>query len=415
MSLSESKKTATFYTASSLLKSAINIFAGFLVLRWVSPTDMGIWQWAMIFNAYAQILNLGIPTGLNRELPFLQGAGKHSEAENLAASAQLFSILCAAFSFLTLLIIGIAMFINGSDTKTLFAIIGVGLIISTSFYNGYLVVLFRSNAAFNKLSKVYLLEAVLLIGLLPLIFLFNFLGLVAYYVIGAVFLAILTHAYRPVRVRGIFNLQQLLHLGKIGLPIFTLGYLQGISKTFPKLILLNLGGKALLGLYSPVYAIVNAMMLIPKSLTQFLYPKMNYRLGKTNDPRLLWPMITKTSIYLFVFFFVAFIPIWFLLPYAINHFFPKYIESTLACQIALLSGLINASFVGIHALNSVKAFKERLILTITYLGAAIVFPYVGTVYLSPLIGVSVGMVCADLLQRVLAYFITKKVLFREQL
>ncbi len=64
------------------------MLGGFIVIRWIGPDELGLWQSLMIVATYAPVLQLGTTNGLNRDLPYMYGAGRLDEGLDMVASTQ---------------------------------------------------------------------------------------------------------------------------------------------------------------------------------------------------------------------------------------------------------------------------------------------------------------------------------------
>ncbi|MCA9784514.1 MAG: hypothetical protein KC518_13100, partial [Candidatus Cloacimonetes bacterium] len=73
---------------SSTLLSVVSMIAGIIVIRWMPPEELGLWQSVLIIQTWALIFQTGVITGLSRELPFHLGRGEEDYVKELAASAQ---------------------------------------------------------------------------------------------------------------------------------------------------------------------------------------------------------------------------------------------------------------------------------------------------------------------------------------
>jgi O-antigen/teichoic acid export membrane protein len=403
-------KSGVFYTASSLLTTIVNIAAGFLVLRWVGPEEMGVWQALLIINTYAVIGNLGVTTGLAREFPFLLGKGEKDHALVLASTAKAYTFFCALISFIVL---GIALayflFINPKGLTFILSFIAVILILTINFYKDYLITLFRTNKAFDKLSITYLIQAVISIALLFLIYKFHYYGFILYNVLITIISLVLLLLITPFKVDLKFNFKDFILLVKTGLPLFIMSYLFGVSKSFIKFAILYFGGIQMLGLFAPVFAIRNGINTLPKIISQYLYPRFSFKLGATGDSTLLWRPVRNISFLLLTCLFFAILPIYYFMPELIETFFPKYTESIFASRLALVSGVFFGSFIGVFVLNSVKGYKERLIITISYIAFSIVLPFALPFFFSnKIIALAWAILIIDVLYFMVAYAVTRK-------
>ncbi len=393
---SKSKKTAILFSAASMTKTIGTLAGGILVLRWVEPSKIGLWQSLMIASTYSSILQFGIMSGLNRELPYLIGAGKEEEGKNLAAAAQGYAMILVGVTILAAVLVTFFYgLLNGINLSLQLGILGVGMIIALGFYHNYLAVTFRAEKTFQRLSKVYFIQFFIAIASLLFVYYKNYYGLILYYVTCESALTYSMHRVRPVRIKPTWNLFSLKKLLKTGFPIFGLSYLQQISKSFTRIILLYTGTTLAVGLFAPATAIQTAMVMLPGIMAQYLYPKMSFIYGKTNDKRKLWNIVKTITIGFLIFSTTISIPAWFALPVLIEKFFPKYIEGIFAAQLTLISAVFTGTLISMNALYSVKAFKPMLKITILQLLLFFLIPFIMIQFFNPLDGVAIGNLIAS--------------------
>jgi len=122
---------------------------------------------------------------------------------------------------------------------------------------------------------------------------------------------------------------------------------------------------------------------------------MSYKYGKTGDPRSLWPVAWKVTVFPLVVTVPAMIVCAVVLPWLIEYVFPKYVESIPAVRYGLISGIFLGSTISINALNSLKAWKWYSIYTGFRVSASYLFP-LGFFYImsNPLAGVAAGFALA---------------------
>jgi O-antigen/teichoic acid export membrane protein len=394
----ESRKTAILYTSASFIRTIGLMLGGFIVIRWIDPEELGLWQSLMIAATYAPVFQLGITNGLNRDLPFMYGAGHHGEGLDLVASAQSYTRICTFGTLLiTSLLITVFILAGNQNFNLLMGIAGVGMIIAFRFYENFLAVTYRANQSFRTLSYAYFLHFFLIMVSLPVVYYARYTGLVIYQVFGSLSIMIIMHIIRPIRVRSLIHWSSLKELIKTGLPIYIISYLQQISKSFGKIILLYFGGTLTVGLFSPALAIHTAMIMLPKILAQYFYPKMSFSYGKYNNKPLLWSWVWKISSVIIAGSAIIIIPGWIMMPYLIETFFPKYTDGILAAQLALLSGAFAGAFVSSNVLGSIKDYKSWGIITIIKLLLNFLLPVIFIKILDPLNGVAAGLLMADII------------------
>ncbi len=406
-----SHKAALFYTSSSLIKSFINIISGFILLRFVSPEEVGIWQGIFIASTYAAFLNFGVPTGLHREIPYLHGRGEKEKACLLASSAKFLSFSCFYLSLVLLLLGVIYLKIHNQSNIIIFSFTGVFLIIAISFLHNFYIVLYRSNQAFIILSKINYAESTILILLFPLIIYKGYNGYILYQVLNHLIFLLLLVLFNPIKSNLKLRLPDILHLAKIGFPIFIMNYLYGIGKSFLKFALLFYGGVQLLGIFAPVFAIINGIKMLPIAISRFFYPSFSYQLGKTGNTLLLWLSVKKITLVLLTILSIIFLPLILIIPFIIENYFPKYIESIIAIQMVIASGIISASFIGVNALNSLNSIKSRFYITLIYLLCSMAFPFIVPKFFQNYVfAIALSIILIDITSFITSWLITKSAL-----
>lgn len=402
-------KSGLFYTLSSLFTTLVNIVAGFLVLRWVGPEQIGVWQMLLIINSYALIGNLGITMGLSRELPFLMGKGEQGEAYSLAETTKAYTLFCAAITLIILFVLNIVFWLSGKDLIFILSFTTIMFILSINFYKDYILTLFRTNKAFSKLSVSYFIQGTLFIVLLPIIYIYKFEGYLAYNLSTALISLLLLLKINPIKVAAKFNFKKFILLFKTGMPLFIMAYLYGVSKTFIKFAILHYGGIIMLGLFAPVFAIRNGINMLPKIIAQYIYPKLSHKYGATGDSSLLWKPVRNISFLLLISLGIAVLPVYYFMPDIISNFFPKYMESVFPARMALLSGVIFGSYIGVVSLNSVKGYKERLIITISYISLSLLLPFTLPFFIEDKIkALAWAILLIDVFYFIIAYTLTRR-------
>jgi O-antigen/teichoic acid export membrane protein len=394
----ESRKTAVLYTSASFVRTLGLMLGGFIVIRWIGPDELGLWQSLMIVATYAPVLQLGTTNGLNRDLPYMYGAGRLEEGLDMVASAQAYTRLCTIGSIIiTSLIIMVFILAGNHNYNLLMGIAGVGMVIAFRFYENFLAVTYRANRSFKILSYAYFIHFFIIMASLPVVYFARYKGLVIYQVFSSLSVMVIMYIIRPVRVRPVLHWNSLKELIKTGLPIYIISYLQQVSKSFGKIILLYAGGTVAVGLFSPALAIHTAMIMLPRILSQYFYPKMSFSYGKYNNKQLLWSWVWKISFFIIAGSAIMIIPGWLLMPWLVEKFFPKYTDGILAAQLSLLSGAFAGAFVSSNVLGSVKDYKSWGIITGIKLLLNFLLPFAFIKIMNPLNGVATGLVLADVI------------------
>jgi O-antigen/teichoic acid export membrane protein len=378
--------------------------ASIAILRWIKPDEMGLWQSMLIVQTYTSVMQAGMITGLSRELPFLLGAGKTDQVRRLASTALAFALLGCAILLLAITFIPVLT----SNRNLYLSWIVVFSTSSAIVYESYLGATFRANMEFDKLSAILIIESILAVVTLLLVKSIGYDGMVYRYALIVIFGTAIRHAVRPIRVLPKFDKESMMLLMKVGMPIFIFGYLIQTMYTYPRLILLKESGVMLVGLYAPASAVIGLMRMIPKSIASYLFPQMSFKLGKAGDPRVLWPMAWKSSMYFLLMGIPVLIIGSLLIDPIIRNYFPNYIGSVEAARWSMVTGLFLGSQITLNAMFSLKAWRWLSVYVSLTLCLTSIFSLVLSMVYEPLLGVSMGFAIAQGLSFIICLMCTKR-------
>jgi O-antigen/teichoic acid export membrane protein len=348
-------------TFANLFKSLVAIVSGILTAKWILPEQLGEFNMLSIFTSYIIISQIGIPSGLSRELPYLYGKKQDVEAEHLAATSKYFMLrLSQLVLMLSLIATVYFLYIN----KTNFAV-GSIVIGFTSFQglyvSKYLKVLYRSNAHFKKLAKITLINAYILAASIVFVYYYSFYGLCIRAILIAVVDAFITDRWKPLDVKGEWNKNDFVKLLKIGLPIYSVANIYGLWPTVQRTFILTQLGTTALGLYAIANIVQNLLNTLSSAAGSVVFPKMSsaYGAGASILELLKIPMklvLVVLSINLFILLIG-----WNFLPDVIHTFLPNYTEGLDAAKWMLVVAVVNSLLIFSNLYMVVKKNQLRLI------------------------------------------------------
>jgi O-antigen/teichoic acid export membrane protein len=322
------------FLSSTYLSLPVSIAVSFITLRKIDPYLMGVWSAMTIIETYANVLRLGVVNGMNRELPYYIGLGKIDEALTYARSTLGFSLMN---SLVLLLIVPFVLFKFELNATYIACLIVTVARTTLSFYTTYLAGTFRTSDHFNKLSNIQFIGLTSKVFLIPLIIFFGFKGFLIMELFLSVINAILLHRFRPFHIKPELNRKVIILLMKTGVPLFITSYIVSAIETFPRLYIVYYSNEKMLGLYAPVYMIINAISLLPSTIGTYFYPRLTYLFGKNQDAKEIWRKMIKVYIYATLAILLI-ICIGYLLMDEVVQFFPKYADALPYMKLGLLVG-----------------------------------------------------------------------------
>ena len=410
-------KVGVGYSMASSLSTICAMLIGFLNMRWLGPELLGIWQSLTIINAYLPILQIGIQSGLNLELPIAIGARKKSKARKFVSTALFFAIVLALALFIVAAIVVVIMICKHFDEKYILGVGAVSIIAICSCFRLHYIATYRSANAFDKLSKIYLFDCVVSVVLIYFIYHYGYFGLLLYHVVEYVVLTALMFVFAPYRgVLPYFHKYYFFSLLKRGIFMTIYNQIKSIIQSVPKLVLLKFGGTIFVGLFNPVIAVGSCMNMIPTQVAQFLHPQMGLKYGQSRRAMDLWKYLKTLSFLVPIVMIPVAIVGWYIIPYAMTYLFPKYVDSIRPIQIMLIGYVFSSSYLTRGFLITIKAYVRVLFLICIDLLLFVCFPLLiinlrgGNV----MVGLSIGMSIGYVISYVLNFFIVWKTIQLKQ-
>lgn len=391
------------------------MIASLLIIRWVLPEEVGIWQTVTLISAYILFLQFGIQSGLNLELPVLLGKKENDRAFYLLSTARGYAIILASLILLATIVFFIAGLLFDLDLRIILGVSTVGVMNATSTYYNHLIVTFRSSQSFIKLAKIYFFQTIIIILAIPLIYIYKFYGILIFNVLINISLVLLMHFVRPYKVKSKLKFSGLKDLFKRGIAMILNAQLNNMAQSFSKIFILKFGNVYNLGLFSPAIALQGVFALIPSALGQFIHPQLGYKYGQTGYVKELWPLVKKLILLFSFISLLISILVWVIAPYLLDILFPNYQDSLWAIRIMAISFVFSASATFQTLLHTIKAYKYVFIYPVANFLGSILFPLC-TVYLidNVLTAVATGLVINAIILFIVNFVTLRVVLFKKE-
>lgn len=328
-------RTIAAFFASNVVAMAVRVVSGLLVTRWVGPENMGYVLAVVALLPYARIIRLGSQQGTARQLPLLLGKGERDHALRVANAAWWWTRLTSRALAVGYAAVGVWLIASGKPQLgtawLLYAVLA-----PVQQLGDLIQVTYRTSGDFLKLSRIRIIEAVLAVATVGLLLVSPWWGLLARLLVLGVTEFLLLRLWQPLPLRARLDRGGLLESIRIGLPMFAVAYLQGIFNHIDRTLMLVLLGSSALGLYAPALQISIAVMVLPQSIQQVLYPRMCRIYGQTAAPRSLAKMAFGPATLLALALLPVFAAGWWLVDPFIRALLPRFTEGIEAARWMLV-------------------------------------------------------------------------------
>jgi O-antigen/teichoic acid export membrane protein len=337
--------------SGNLAASLITMVTSILIARWTIPYDMGIWNTALLVTVYSPALQLGIFNGLNRELPYLIGAGDKDRALRMAKAAYSWSWLLMCVSIIFGLFVAVWFWTKGQPVWC-FTSIAVAVLVVCSWPTYYFTTTYRTHAEFGRLAKNTVVVALAGVVLVPLVWRFHFNGLILRASLLSIFSVAALYFRRPLPVKPQWGTNQLVLLAKVGIPIWLVGQLGTFFVSLDRLMLVR--STQVLGYFTIAIQVGTFVRMIPGAFSAVLYPQMAHRYGESHCAMDLWQIAKKGAIAASVLGLIAGACGWLLLPTFVRLVLPKYGPGIRAAQLSGFLGLAMGMYLFDNIYNVIK-------------------------------------------------------------
>jgi len=350
----------TFMSAAGIISNIITILTGLLVAKWMLPEQLGYFTGFSIITSYIILAQLGIPSGLSRELPRYKGLNNEEKARQVAGTSNFYELTLAIIIIIACIILAIIhISIRKYQLAAGFFVVGF-----TSFQGlyvtKYLKVLYRSNNDFNKLTTIGLITTAVSAISVLFVWKFAFYGLCLRAFV--VFLAdyYFTWKWRPISVSPFWSKTVFRELIKVGFPIYWVANVIDLWPVVQRTFVITYMGTKAMGLYSLALMVETGMKTLTNSLSIVTFPKISFMLGQGANIReiLKQPMKMVMAILILNVMIAIFASLF--LPHFIKFLLPNYIEGLSAAQWMLWVGAFTVLGVFQNIYMAINKNKDRL-------------------------------------------------------
>lgn len=324
------------FAGGNMVAMVLGLIGSFIQARYVGPEDMGAFRTFSILAGYLTFLHLGVFDGLQREIPLQLGRGNAAKAEQAAS---------ACLSWITAVSLGSGVLFLSLALRAAFhhqwmyfwGWLAYMLGIIATFYGGYLGTTFRTGQQFIALSRISILQAVAGTLVLPLLPIMGYYGACLRAAVTSAANVFFLHRWRPMKVRLRLDWPRFWEVIRVGLPLSGIGYIYtSCWLSVEGTLVLTWFGVEALGLYSVAVLIRTLVGQLVQNVSQVLSVKICECYGHSSNAR----AALRRSVVPIMLMALASLPLigigWFLMPWAVRVFIPRYIEATFLMQLFLL-------------------------------------------------------------------------------
>lgn len=359
---------AAAFLGGNVLYQAARFVVYLVAAKVLGPSLYGLWNGLLLVLTYGvNYAHFGVLNAMNREIPYNRGRGEEGLNRRIVdTSFTTAVIVAAALGALSLL----ASVLPRWEASTALGLRVLAVLLVLEQLQVFYDTVLRSHAQFRRVAVEQVLLAVLLLTVgIGLTVWAGFAGFLAGQVVAYGLVLVYLVRSAPVRPRLRFDWPTTRALARIGFPIMAVGFAYGMLTSLDRVMVLGALGREQLGYYSLAFMAYGTLMLIPRSVSQMVYPRMAWTYGQTGDPAALRDLIYRPLRYLLVVMVPLLVAVYFVGPLLIEALLPQYVPGIPAFRITVIGIFFLAFMSGFgNFLNTVNRQKLYLAIQVAALG-----------------------------------------------
>jgi len=324
------------YTTASYAVQVLGVVTSLAMRYFLDPPLMGVWSLLDLMMKYGLYANLGILPALNTELPIYIGKGDGPKADKIRNVAFTFTLLSSALAGIVIVLVAFVFWGALSHSTRVYMAASALILLATSGYNYYISLLWAQKK-FSILGKGIVLNALIYLALIfVLVSRFKLRGLLMTAFFSTAFTTLFLHWRLEEKPHFDLNKEVFWELLKAGLPLMIVGFAYSFFMTVDRLIITRYLEIAALGQYSVAILMMTYSNTMPTLLANVIFPNLLERYGQTGSAKEISAFITKPTILLSYAMPVILGMAYFIAPYLVEKFLPKYVPGIPALRVLSL-------------------------------------------------------------------------------
>lgn len=308
------------FSASTVVYQLSRLAVSLIVARWVGPEEFGIWNALNLILLYGVVVTLGVPNGMNRDVPLLMGKGDQSAAQRIANSSFWFVLLVSTAVGLFISIVGLVL-----KPPLSHPFLAMGVLFLTWQVYQYFQLRLKCYIRFRLMSlQQFVFAALLPVFALPMTYKWGVSGFIVGQTIDALLVCLLIIFWDLLKITSSWDWWALRNLVKTGFPIMLAGLLYSLLTSVDRWVILNFLGVEALGHYTLAILCLGMLSLLPAVVAQQMYPRMAFLYGQTRNERALLPLITRQSLMGTAVTIPILVVVYVVLPFLVDWYMPAY-------------------------------------------------------------------------------------------
>lgn len=367
------------FGSATALDQGARLASNLVIAGLLGPTAWGIWFLLSLVLQYGSMVHLGALNGMNREIPSALGRADADAADQVRATTLgvVFASYVVGAALLGAVLVPLGVVPGGALAWLMIALLASQQLATFAFMN------LRARTEFMAAARLQFVSAFAYpLATIPLSQAWGLEGFLAGQIAWFLLLAALAALRSPGLFRPRFSWAAARPLIAIGFPIMLIGVIHTVFATVDRWVIQANLGPTSLGHYAIAIMALGAIGLLPRVVSQQVYPRMAMAWARDRHWRTLEPLMARQRWMALAISAPAALFVALVAPWAIRAFLPAYEPGIPALVVSMLIPLVKVPGAGYgNAFNVVGLqhwyLTSLAIATVANVGAsvALVGPY----------------------------------------
>ncbi len=368
------KRHELVFMLVTMANPAVHLIALVVSMKHLSARELGIISTAAMIPSYAAFLQLGIFSGLLRNLPYFLGDGQEEKAHELARSSNGFATALALATSICMLAVAWFGSARGSDSLVTLALTTIAFALFAAPVNTHADVVLRGHGHFGRLALAIAGTQAVSLASIALIPWLGATGAALRVAIAATGLVAFRWTAGGYRLSLRMRWSDCRELARIGFPLMLSGALFSLLAVTDRTAVALMLNAEQVGYLALAGMIMQGLQVIPQSLSLVVFPTMARDFGRHR----LLSRLRRHAVINLVFNLVTVVPVavtlYFLIGEIVVRFFPRYLPGLGAAKVTCLASCFWVSL----GVGSVFGVSGRIMPYLLALVAAILVVFAGS-------------------------------------
>lgn len=329
----------TLHFTATVVSPIIGLIASLVAAKFLLPAELGGIQSVMLLAGYLAYLDLGVTSGLFRNIPLYVGRGESARVQPLVDASWMVTKLVAFVGLGVAAGVMAWSFAVRRDPLMGWASLGLAAYLVAAPFDTFFTILFRGMQQFHLLGRR--LHWKNMVQAVTTVFpaLWGPGGLIAKNILLPIAGACLLRPGLPFNLGRAGRWADALHLSKVGLPILGVNLLTSFLMVADRSVVAVFLGTEAVGHYALATLILAGLPVLPAALGAILYPRAAHDFGRAGSSRALRKFFWVSFLFNLGVMIPASLLCYWLLGPLTRRFLPEYTSGIPAAELTALGSV----------------------------------------------------------------------------